>query len=97
MENNGQAESTKKSGSSSVKQCFSRSEAAYYLGVSVITIDRAVGGRKLACYRIGRRIVFSQTHLDEFLMNNEHKAKDYGKNKKKIGWFSDNQELALAK
>jgi hypothetical protein len=30
-------------------------------------------------------------------MNNEHKAKDYGKNNKKIGWFSDNQELALAK
>jgi hypothetical protein len=47
MENNGQAESTKKSGSSSVKQCFSRSEAAYYLGVSVITIDRAVGGEEI--------------------------------------------------
>ncbi|MBA2761258.1 MAG: helix-turn-helix domain-containing protein [Segetibacter sp.] len=97
MEIGGNTESTNKSGESSVRQCFSRSEAAYYLGVSVITIDRAVGGRKLACYRIGRRIVFSQTHLDEFLMNNEHKAKDYSKNKKKIGWFSDNQELALAK
>ncbi len=96
MENNGQAESIKKSGTSSAKQCYSRSEAAYYLGVSVITIDRATAKRKLACYRIGRRIVFSQTHLDEFLMNNEHKAKDYGKNKRKIGWFSDNQELAMA-
>jgi excisionase family DNA binding protein len=96
MENNEQAESIKKSGTSSLKQCFSRLEAAYYLGVSVITIDRALVGKKLGCYRIGRRIVFSQQHLDEFLMNNEHKAKAYGKNKKKIGWFSDGEELAMA-
>jgi excisionase family DNA binding protein len=67
MENNGQAESIKKSGTNSAKQCFSRLEAAYYLGVSVITIDRAVAGEKVGCYRIGRRIVFSKQHLDEFL------------------------------
>ncbi len=96
MENNEQAESIKKSGSSSAKQSFNRPEAAYYIGVSVITIDRAVAERKLACYRIGRRIVFSQNQLDVFLSSNEQKAKDYGKNKKKTEWFSDDQELALA-
>ncbi len=96
MENNGQAESTKKSGTSSVKQCFSRLEAAYYLGVSVITIDRAVAGQKVGCYRIGRRIVFSKQHLDEFLSRNECKARVNGKNRKKIEWFSDGEELAMA-
>ncbi len=96
MENNEQAETTKKSGSGSVKRSFSRSEAADYVGVSVITLDRAVADRKLACYRIGRRIIFSQTHLDEFLSSNEQKAKNHGKNKKKIEWFSDDRELALA-
>ncbi len=97
MENKEQAESTNKSGTSNAKQCFSRSEAASCIGVSVITLDRAVAGKKLACYRIGRRIIFSQTHLDDFLSSNEHKAKNHGKNKKKIEWFSDDQELALAK
>ncbi|MEJ7862548.1 MAG: helix-turn-helix domain-containing protein [Pyrinomonadaceae bacterium] len=96
MENNGQAESINKSGISNPKQCFSRLEAAYYLGVSVITIDRALAGEKVGCYRIGRRIVFSKQHLDEFLSRNECKARVYGKNKKKIEWFSDGEELAMA-
>ncbi len=96
MENNGQAESIKKRGSSSLKQCFSRSEAAYYLGVSVITIDRALAGEKVGCYRIGRRIVFSKQHLDEFLSRNECKARVKGKNKRKTEWFSDGEELAMA-
>ncbi len=96
MENNGQAESNKKSGSSGVKQCFSRLEAAYYLGVSVITIDRALAGEKVGCYRIGRRIVFSQQHLDEFLSRNECKAKVKGKSRRKTDWFSDGEELAMA-
>lgn len=96
MENNEQAESIKKSGTSSAKQCFSRLEAAYYLGVSVITIDRAVARQKVGCYRIGRRIVFSKQHLDEFLSRNECKARVKGKNKRKTEWFSDGEELALA-
>ncbi len=78
------------------KQRFNRVEAADYCGVSVITIDRALAMRKVGCYRIGRRIVFSQNHLEDFLLSNEHKAKNHGKNKKKTEWFSDDQELALA-
>jgi excisionase family DNA binding protein len=96
MEIGGNTESINKSGSCSLKQRYSRVEAAYYLGVSVITIDRALAGEKVGCYRIGRRIVFSQQHLDEFLSRNECKARVYGKNKKKTEWFSDGEELAMA-
>lgn len=96
MEIGGNTESINTSGSSSAKQRYSRVEAAYYLGVSVITIDRALVGKKLGCYRIGRRVVFSQHHLDEFLSRNECKARVYGKNKKKTEWFSDGEELAMA-
>ncbi len=95
MEIGGNTESINKSGSSNSKQRYSRVEAAYYLGVSVITIDRALAGEKVGCYRIGRRIVFSKQHLDEFLSRNECKARVKGKNKKKIEWFSDERELAL--
>ncbi len=96
MEIGGNTESINKSGSSSAKQVFSRDEAAYYLGVSVISIDRALAGEKVGCYRIGRRIVFSKQHLDEFLSRNECKARVKGKNKRKTEWFSDGEELAMA-
>lgn len=57
------------------KQRFDRFEAAQYLGVSTVTIDRKLAKRKISCFRIGRRVVFDKGHLDEFLANNEHKAK----------------------
>ncbi len=58
---------------------FDRLEAAQYLGISTVTIDRALAKRKIGCYRIGRRVIFSRAHLDEFLSSNEHKAKSYKK------------------
>ncbi|MCA1623848.1 MAG: helix-turn-helix domain-containing protein [Acidobacteria bacterium] len=109
MEINGNTESINKNGKNSATQRYSRDEAADYCGVSVVTIDRALAGEKLGCYRIGRRIVFSKQHLDEFLSRNECKARVYGKNKKKPEWFLDGknkkkpewfldeQELALDK
>ncbi len=77
------------------KQKFDRCEAADYCGVSVVTIDRALAGRKISCFRIGRRVVFSLDHLNEFLSRNECKAKTY--TRRKTEWFSDNQELSLTK
>jgi excisionase family DNA binding protein len=53
---------------------YDRKEAADYVGVSVITIDRAVEKKKLACFRIGRRVLFSQQHLEDFLSSCEQKA-----------------------
>ncbi len=81
--------------SKNAKQKFSRIEAANYCGISVVTIDRALAREKVGCYRIGRRIVFSKQHLDEFLSSNECKAKVKGKNRKKTEWFSGERELAL--
>ncbi len=57
------------------KQRFDRCDAADYCGVSIVTIDRALAKRKISCFRIGRRVVFSKGHLDDFLSKNEVKAK----------------------
>jgi excisionase family DNA binding protein len=56
------------------KQRFSRLESAEYLGVSVVTIDRALASGKLSCFRIGRRVIFDKKHLDEYLARNEYRA-----------------------
>ena len=58
-----------------IEKRFNRKQAANYLCVSVITLDRALNKKKLACYRIGRRVLFSKNHLDEFLKKNEVSAK----------------------
>lgn len=52
-----------------------RKQAASYLGVSVVTVDRKVKNKELSCYYIGRRKVFSLAQLDKFLSNCEQKAK----------------------
>jgi excisionase family DNA binding protein len=52
-----------------------RREAATYLGVCVMTVDRAMNAGELGYYRIGRRILFDpERHLDVYLMKNERKA-----------------------
>lgn len=62
------------------KRRFNRLESAAYLGVSVVTVDRAVKNEKISFFRIGRRVVFDKRHLDEYLERNEYKAKVKGKN-----------------
>lgn len=54
---------------------FDRSEAAGYLGVSIVTVDRALASRKLACFRIGRRVLIAQKHLDDFLRRCEQNVR----------------------
>lgn len=55
---------------------FTRKEAADYLGVSVVTIDRLVSSKKLGHFRIGTRVIFDrEKHLDEFLISCEQKTK----------------------
>ncbi len=61
---------------------FDRCHAADYLGVSVVTIDRALAKRKISCFRIGRRVIFSKEQLDNFLRRNEAKAKGFCKQQK---------------
>lgn len=86
-----------KNGLEPAKQRFDRREAADYCGISVVSIDRALANRKISCFRIGRRVIFSITHLDEFLARNECKAKIYNRTKGKTEWFPNHQELALSK
>lgn len=66
-------EETSKTESS--KKYLSRTEAARYLGVSVVTLDRAIKQRKLSCAYIGRRVVLTPNQLDEFFSRNTRAAK----------------------
>ena len=57
---------------------FTRKEAAQYLGVSVITVDRLVLAKKLGHFRIGTRVIFDKFQLDGFLSACEQKTKNGG-------------------
>lgn len=54
---------------------FSRREAANFLGISIVTLDRLVAAKRLAHFRIGSRIIFSRLHLDSFLKLCERPAR----------------------
>jgi excisionase family DNA binding protein len=53
------------------RENFDRHEAARRLGVSTVTIDRLTAAGRLRHFRIGRRTLFCQSHLDEFLAKQE--------------------------
>lgn len=55
-------------------QAFNRKEAARRLGLSVVTIDREVARGSITHFRSGRRVLFTQAHLDEYIKRNERKA-----------------------
>ena len=54
---------------------LTRRDAADYLGVSVLTVDRALRDGEIDHYRIGRRVLFDEDQLKTFLSKNERKAK----------------------
>lgn len=56
-------------------QTFDRREAAQRLGLSVATIDRELARSNISHFRSGRRVLFTQAHLDEYVKRNERKAK----------------------
>jgi excisionase family DNA binding protein len=53
---------------------FSMSQVADLFGVHRTTIMRLLDAGKLGCYQIGDRRVIAESHLQEFLLLNEHKA-----------------------
>jgi excisionase family DNA binding protein len=55
-------------------EAFDRKEAARRLGLSVVTIDRELARGNITHFRSGRRVLFTQTHLDEYIKRNERKA-----------------------
>jgi excisionase family DNA binding protein len=56
-------------------KAFDRKEAARRLSLSVVTIDREVARGGITHFRSGRRVLFTQAHLDEYIKRNERKAK----------------------
>lgn len=58
------------------KQAFDRKEAARRLNISVVTLDRELARDNISHFRSGRRVLFTQLHLDEYIRRNEHKARD---------------------
>lgn len=58
---------------------YHRKSAADYLGISIVTLDRALAQKKISHFRIGRRVVFDQRHLDDFLAQNEKLAATRGR------------------
>ena len=54
---------------------LSRKQASVFLGVSIVTLDRAIAKGNIGFFRIGRRVIFGQSHLENFLLSNEVKVK----------------------
>ncbi len=57
------------------QQRFDRKSAANYIGIAVVTLDRALAKKTIAHFRVGRRVIFNREHLDSFLKKNEVSAK----------------------
>ncbi len=55
-------------------EAFNRKEAARRLGLSVVTIDRELARGNISHFRSGRRVLFTQAHLDDYIKRNERKA-----------------------
>jgi excisionase family DNA binding protein len=56
-------------------QAFDRREGARRLGLSIATIDRELARKNITHVRSGRRILFTQAHLEEYIKRHERKAK----------------------
>lgn len=56
------------------EKLFTVKEAADVLRVAAITIHRALAQQKLGCYRIGRRVVIGEGHLEVFKKQAERPA-----------------------
>jgi excisionase family DNA binding protein len=46
---------------------FSKDEVAKLLGLSLMTVHRAIRDKKLGHYRIGSRVLISAQHLEAYL------------------------------
>ena len=54
---------------------YSRKEAAKKLGVSVVTIDRLLANRNIAHFRVGKRVLFTDKHIEDYISDNERNTK----------------------
>jgi excisionase family DNA binding protein len=54
---------------------FDRKEAAKRLNISLVTLDRELARENISHFRSGRRVLFIEAHLEEYIKRNERKAK----------------------
>lgn len=54
---------------------FDRKEAARRLGVSVVTLDRMIAKKRIPHVRIGRRVLMTQTMIDQVIEMNTKAAR----------------------
>lgn len=59
----------------SIKIGFDRKEVAQKLGVSIVTIDRELSKNRIPHFRIGRRVLFTEAHLQEYIEKNSRAIK----------------------
>lgn len=52
------------------KLTFDRKEAARKLGISVITLDRELAKRRIPHFRVGRRVLFTEELLRQYIEQN---------------------------
>ena len=50
---------------------FSLKEACKITGLSRTTLWKAIRNRKLACYKVGRRVLVSRQHIQDYLAIHE--------------------------
>jgi excisionase family DNA binding protein len=49
---------------------FGRIEAARRLGISVVTLDREIQKKRMPHFRIGRRVLFTDQLLEQYITQN---------------------------
>lgn len=54
---------------------FGRHEAARRLGVSLVTIDREIARGHIGHFRSGRRVLFTESHIRDYIRLNEIRPK----------------------
>lgn len=54
---------------------FDRKEAARRLGVSVVTLDRMIAKKRIPHVRIGRRVLMTQSMVDQVIEMNTKAAR----------------------
>ena len=56
------------------KQYYSKVELSEELGVSIRTIDNWIASGLISYSKIGRRVIFSRSDLEDFMQRNKHEA-----------------------
>jgi excisionase family DNA binding protein len=57
------------------KITLDRREAAKRLGISLITLDRELAKKRIPHFRVGRRVLFTETHLEQYIERNSKNCK----------------------